>query len=326
MDATQLKDRFLRHDLDPDIRSFIDTMRADWAAFPPVETLSLPELRAAAEQVRARWTAGGPTMAETTDRMIATDAGGVGIRIRVYRPHGAGTAAPALLYIHGGGFVLFSVDTHDRLMREYAAGAGVVVVGIDYPLSPEARFPVALDRIAAAARWIARQGATIGVDPRRLAIGGDSAGANLAVATAVDLRGSVAFDAILSNYGFFSTIVSDDAEARLGGADALLHRDELLGYARNYLAHEAQATDPRAFPLSADLRDLPPALLLIPELDVLAEQSVAMAGRMRAAGVAAETILYPGATHSFLEAMSIAPLARRGIADGSAFLTRHLHR
>ncbi|PZO78623.1 MAG: acetylesterase [Sphingomonas hengshuiensis] len=299
-------------------------MRADWAAFPPAETLSLPELRAAAEQVRARWTAGGPTMADTVERTIATDAGGV--RIRVYRPQGAGAMAPALLYIHGGGFVLFSLDTHDRLMREYAAAAGVVVVGIDYPLSPEARFPVALDRIGAAARWIAAHGATIGVDPRRLAIGGDSAGANLAIATAVDLRGSVAFDAILSNYGFFSTVVSDDAEARLGGADALLHRDELLGYARNYLTHAAQAADPRAFPLSADLAGLPPTLLLIPGLDVLAEQSVAMARRMRAAGVAAETVIYPGATHSFLEAMSIADLARRGIADGAAFLAGHLHR
>lgn len=314
----------MRHDLDPGIRSFIETMRADWAAFPPAETLSLPELRAAAEQVRARWTAGGPTMADTVERTIATDAGGV--RIRVYRPQGAGAMAPALLYIHGGGFVLFSLDTHDRLMREYAAAAGVVVVGIDYPLSPEARFPVALDRIGAAARWIAAHGATIGVDPRRLAIGGDSAGANLAIATAVDLRGSVAFDAILSNYGFFSTVVSDDAEARLGGADALLHRDELLGYARNYLTHAAQAADPRAFPLSADLAGLPPTLLLIPGLDVLAEQSVAMARRMRAAGVAAETVIYPGATHSFLEAMSIADLARRGIADGAAFLAGHLHR
>ncbi len=155
---------------------------------------------------------------------------------------------------------------------------------------------------------------------------GDSAGANLAIATAVDLRGSVAFDAILSNYGFFSTVVSDDAEARLGGADALLHRDELLGYARNYLTHAAQAADPRAFPLSADLAGLPPTLLLIPGLDVLAEQSVAMARRMRAAGVAAETVIYPGATHSFLEAMSIADLARRGIADGAAFLAGHLHR
>lgn len=324
MDATQLKDSDLRHDLDPGIRIFIETMRADWAAFPPADTLSLPELRAAAERVRARWTKGGPTMAETFDRVVATDAGDV--RIRVHRPQGVGPTAPALLYIHGGGFVLFSLDTHDRLMREYAAGAGIVVVGIDYPLSPEARFPVALDRIGAVARWIARAGATIGVDPRRLAIGGDSAGANLAVATAIDLRGSVAFDAILSNYGFFSTMVSDDAEARLGGEDALLHRDELLGYARRYLADMAQASDPRAFPLSADPGGLPPVLLLVPELDVLAEQSVAMAARMQAAGVAAETIVYPGATHSFLEAMSIADLARRGVADGAAFLARHLHR
>lgn len=314
----------LRQALDPGIRAFIDTMRADWASFPAAETLPLPALRAAAERVRARWTAGGPAMAETVEHVIATDAGDV--RIRVYRPEGAGQASPALIYLHGGGFVLFSLDTHDRLMREYAGRAGVAVIGIDYPLSPEARFPAALDRIGAAVRWLADRGASIGIDPERLAIGGDSAGANLAVAAAVDLRGRVRLRAILSNYGFFSTIVSDDAEARLGGPDALLHRDELLGYARNYLEHDAQAADPRAFPLSADLAGLPPTLLLIPELDVLAEQSVSMAERLAAAGVAAETIVYPGATHSFLEAMSIADVARRGIADGAAFLARHLYR
>lgn len=264
-------------------------------------------------------------MAERQDRAIATTAGEIGVRI--YRPPGVAPEAPALLYLHGGGFVLFGLDTHDRLMREYAAQAQVVVIGIDYPLSPEVRFPVALHLIGALVEWLGPNGASLGIDPQRLAIAGDSAGANLSVAACLLLRdrGAMPFRAIVANYGFFSTTVSDAAEATLGGPDALLNRDELLDYARNYLRDATQAGNPLAFPLSGEFHNLPATLLVVPELDVLAEQSFSMAARMTAAGVRTTVIRYPGATHSFLEAMSIAAVARQGIADGAAFLAGHLH-
>lgn len=312
--------------IDPEIAEFLAMMKQRWAAHPPFDTLGFPEQRAVSEAVRAHWTAGGPVMAETFERRF--DAGAGELRIRIYRPEGVAVPAPALVYLHGGGFTLFSIDTHDRLMREYAAAGGFAVIGVDYPLSPEHRYPVALDRIEALMLWLKDHGATLGVDPARLAMGGDSAGGNLSFATALRLRergegGLVR--AILSNYGYFTPDVSDEAEARFGGPGSIMDRAEAQSYYANYLSDwDAGARDPLACPILADLGDLPPVMLVIPECDLLTEQSLAMQGRLEAAGVATEARLYAGATHSFLEAMLIAEVARRAIRDGAAFVRSRL--
>lgn len=312
--------------LDPEIAAFLAEMKARWAEHPPFETLGFPEQRTVCEAVRARWAEGGPAMARTIERVF--DPGAGPLRVRVHVPERVAAPAPALVYLHGGGFTLFSIDTHDRLMREYAAAGGFAVIGVDYPLSPEHRYPVALDRIEALTRWLNAHGGELGIDPRRLALGGDSAGANLSFATALRLRargeGGIV-RAILSNYGYFSTQVSDAAEAAFGGPGSIMDRAEALAYYANYLTDfERERGDPLACPLLADLAGLPPVLLVIPECDLLTEQSLAMAARLRAAGVEAEAIVYPGATHSFLEAMSVAAVARRGIADGAAFVAGKL--
>lgn len=312
-------------EFDPEIRRFLDEMRAGWADYPPFETMSFPEQRAVAEKVRARWTAGGPEMAQTTERTF--DPGAGELRIRLYVPKGVAAPAPALVYLHGGGFTLFSIDTHDRMMREYAARGGFAVIGVDYPLSPEAKYPVALDRIEALMLWLKDHGSELGIDPARMALGGDSAGANLSFATALRLRERgemVLVRAILSNYGYFSTEISDDAEARFGGAGSIMDRAEALQYFANYLNGPGEADDPFACPINADLAGFPPVFLVIPESDVLAEHSTAMAARLGAAGVAAHSKIYRGATHSFLEAMSVSALAREGLEDGAAFIREHL--
>lgn len=124
--------------LDPQIASFIEQMAAEGRKYPRRDTLPIAEARRVAEKVRAPWAAGGPAMAQVDEQRVPTRHGDV--RIRVYRPavcHQPG----ALIYLPGGGFVLFSVDSHDRLMREYAERAGIVVIGVDYPRAPEARFP-----------------------------------------------------------------------------------------------------------------------------------------------------------------------------------------
>lgn len=306
-------------DLDPDIARFVAQLGGDWAAHPPLGGLSMPEARVVAESVRTRWTAGGPEMARTDNLTVDTAAGPLGLR--VHRPGGLPDGpAPALLYIHGGGFVIFSLDTHDRLMREYAAAGGFVVVGVDYPLSPEHRFPVALERLVALVDWLRGHGGALGIDAARLAIGGDSAGANLSLVTALRLRDAGcgrALRGILSNYGAFSPVVSDEAETAHGGPDAMLTQADMIGYFDNYLG-VGRAHHPHAVPLLADdLTGLPPTLMVVAERDVLAEQSLAMADRLRAAGVSVTTQVYRGATHSFLEAMSVAELARRAIADGA---------
>lgn len=311
--------------IDPEIRRFIDTMQAEWAKHPPFASLPLDEARAVAEEVREPWRSGGPAMHETIETVAATPFGS--LRVRCHLP-GPGVL-PGLVYLHGGGFVLFSIDTHDRLMREYAAASGCAVIGVDYPLSPEHRFPVALQRIVALVEMLAGADSPLSgrVDPARLALGGDSAGANLSLAAALALRDAgkgALVRALLLNYGAFAPGVSDAAEAQFGGADAILNREEMAWYWDMYQAGPADAANPLLATLHADVAGLPPSLLVVPELDVLTEQSLALAERLRAAGNPAELRLFAGATHSFLEAMEISALAREGVAAGAQFIAREL--
>lgn len=314
-----------RDAIDPDILGFLDTMSAEWRRHPPLAQMSVAQMRAVAEQVRAPWTRGGPEMAETRDLTLETPKGP--IRVRLYRPHGIAGPAPALVYAHGGGFTLFSVDTHDRLAREYAAQGGFAVVSVDYPLSPEAKFPVALDLIVELTLWLGRQGGAWGLDGGRLALGGDSAGANFAVSTCLRLRDRGELGRVrglLSNYGGFAVGCSDEAEALYGGPDAILNRAESLYFFGNYLNDPAEANDPYACPISADLTGLPPIFMAIAEYDIVAEHNRLMAARLRDAGVEVADKVYRGATHSFLEAMSVSALAREAIADGAAFIAGRL--
>ena len=312
--------------VDPEIATFVAIMASAWAAHPPFQSLPISEARAVAETVRAPWRAGGPEMANTHELMVATTTGAA--RVRIYDP-GVAAPAPALVYLHGGGFTLFSIDTHDRLMREYAAAGGFFVVGVDYPLSPEARYPLALDHILEVVAWLAGpSGFKLGLDSAKIAIGGDSAGANLSIAAALRLRDAgapFAFRGLLLNYGAFGVRASDAAEAAFGGADAVLNRAEMDYYITNYLGDvDAHNDDGYARPGVAELAGLPPTFLVIPDQDVLAEQSRDMTERLRKAGVAVEAREYVGATHSFLEAMSISALAREAIANGAAWLKGRL--
>jgi len=315
-----------RYQLDPEIAIFVARMTDAWAAHPPFTSVSLAEARTIAETVRTPWTKGGPVMAKVHEHHVPTASGS--LRVRVYDP-GVTMPAGVLIYLHGGGWTLFSIDTHDRLMREYAAAGGFIVLGVDYPLSPEARYPVALDQTIDLVDWLRAGGApAIGADPARIAIGGDSAGANLALSTALQLRDrglADAFAGLLLNYGAFSPDCSDAAEARYGGAGSVLDRAEVEYYFANYMGADAQLrSDPYCCPLVADCADLPATFLAVAECDVLAEQSHAMALRLADAGNAVELREYAGTTHSFLEAMSVAAIARQAIADGAAWVSARL--
>jgi acetyl esterase len=257
-------------------------------------------------------------MARTVDTTIA------GVRARIHIP----VATPglgALLYLHGGGWTMFSIDTHDRLMREYASRSGAAVVGIDYSLSPEAKFPVALEEVVAALGWLAREGPAIGLDPVRLAIGGDSAGANLAVAAALrvrDARGP-ALRAMLLNYGAFGP-EAGESFVRYAGPRYMLTPEEMQFFWDAYTSGPADFSDPLVAPSRADLHGLPPAFFCIAACDILADTSRAMAARCAAAGVPCEVRTYAGATHSFLEAVSIAPLADRALTEAATWLRGRL--
>jgi acetyl esterase len=307
-------------DLDPEIRRFIVEMGQGYARFPNFSKLSLREMRDACEQVRAPWTAGGPVMAERFERIVPTPAGDV--RVRIHNPS-TGSDKPALIYLHGGGWTVFSIDTHDRLMREYAARADVVVIGVDYALSPEVKFPTAQLQIAHVVRWAREHRAELRIEADRVALGGDSAGANLAITTALRLRDEgepSAVGALLLNYGAFDTHCAPDALQRYGYDGYMLGADEMVHFWNNYLRSPADASNPLACPVHADLRGLPPVLMVIPECDILTEQNWRLADKLKAAGVAVTTSFYKGASHSFLEAMSIAVITNRALDDSAAWL------
>lgn len=299
---------------DPDIRRFVDAINAAYAEHAAPAGTSMTVRRAVAERVRRPWREGGPIMAETREM----DMGG--IRLRLHRPV-ADEKLPVMLYIHGGGWMLFSIDTHDRLMREYAARAGIAVIGIDYSLSPESKFPVALEECAAALDWIAAEADALNLDANRVLIGGDSAGANLSVAACLlqRQRGRPLPAAMLLNYGAFAP-ERTPSYARFGAGDYSLEADEMDAFWAAYVDGPEQLADPLVAPLHADLTGLPPAFLAIAECDILADCNDEFARKLEAAGVPTRAVTYRGATHSFLEAMSIAPLAGRALDEQAAWI------
>jgi len=314
--------------LDPQIRLFIEDVCRQGAQLRGGRELDWPERRLIAAQARAPWRADGPRMREIADVQLPSPHGAFGLRVLHPQGMAAGAPSPALVYLHGGGWCMFGLDTHDRLLREYADAARMPVLAIDYALAPEYRYPAALDQAVIALDWLQAHGAGLGIDAGRLALGGDSAGANLAVATALRLReaGQLArIRALLLNYGAWTPVLSDAARQRLGTSEDMLSGAEMDEFWAAYLGPQAErVAGPLAAPLHADLHGLPPALLLWGDRDVLAEQNAAMARRLAEAGVAARTQVYPGAPHSFIEAMAVSDKARDAIARGAEWLRRHL--
>ncbi|MGH8178260.1 MAG: alpha/beta hydrolase [Steroidobacter sp.] len=312
-------------DLDPDIRRFIREISAAFADHANYDTLPYPRKRQVAEQVRAPWAAGGPVMAKRVDVTIPWRAGRLTLRIHnpSLRPR-----KPALIYLHGGGWTLFSIDTHDRVMREYAARADIVVIGVEYALSPETRFPGALEQVVSTVEWVKANGDQLDIDPERIALGGDSAGGNLTMAACLELRDRGepnAVRAMVLNYAAFDMECSEASHRRYGGDGYMLGSDEMVEFWNNYVTDSVAADNPLVCPFHARLEGLPAAFLAIAECDILAEQNIAMAAKLRAAGVAVAAIVYKGASHSFLEAVSIAAVSDRALTDTSRWLRNALN-
>jgi acetyl esterase len=243
------------------------------------------------------------------------------VRIRVHYPAQRALQG-ALVYIHGGGFVLFSLDTHDRVMREYAGRAGIAVIGIDYTRAPEARFPQPHDECVDVMRWLAAHAGTLDIDPAQLFIGGDSAGANLSVGACLVLRdeGDALPLGMLLNYGAYSTELYRESVVRYGAGEYGLSLHMMLWFYGLYARGPADFADPRLHSLSARLEGLPPACMVVTECDPLYDDNRLMAARLREAGVAVSETLYPGTIHGVLEAVSVADVAGRAFDDSVRWL------
>jgi acetyl esterase len=232
---------------------------------------------------------------------------------------------PCIVYAHGGGFMQGSLNSWDAMLRELVRGSGVAALSVDYRLAPEHRFPVAFDEMVAMIRLMAREGAGLGIDPARLAAGGDSAGANLALAAALALRdaGETALKFLLLIYGVYSTD-SDSPSWRRFGQGPGLSQTQMRWIWETYLEHKEQAADWRAAPMLAPLAGLPPAYLLVGRLDPLLDDSRNLKERLDAAGVPATLAVINGLNHGFIRYGRLIASARRTLADCAAALGRAL--
>jgi len=285
----------------------------------PFYKLPPPAARAAFVDLIGSITRLNEPIARVADRTIPGPAGS--LAIRVYTPHGTGPF-PILLYIHGGGWVIGDLDTHDDLCRSLCRRAGAVVVAVDYRLAPEHRFPAAVEDCAAALRWCASNAAEVGGAGTRLAVAGDSAGGNLSASLCLYQRDHggprPALQVLIypvTNHGF------DTASYHQMSEGYGLLRDAMVYYWNCYLRAPADGASPYASPLQAqDLRGLPPALIQTAHYDVLRDDGEAYAARLRQAGVPVRCTRYLAMNHGFIQFAGEFPHAAAGLDEIAAAL------
>jgi len=229
-----------------------------------------------------------------------------------------------LVYLHGGGWVLCSIETHDPTCRELANGAGCVVVSVGYRLAPEHRFPAPAEDCYAALEWVARNTASLGGDPARIALGGDSAGGNLTAAVTLMARdrGGPRLVHQLLVYPVLDHAFDTDSY-RENADGLLLTRDMMRSFWASYLAREEDGRHPYASPLRAsDLAGLPPAHVITAEYDPLRDEGEAYARRLAAAGVPCVQRRYDGMIHGFFGFTQMVDRARDAVADAARELRR----
>jgi acetyl esterase len=251
---------------------------------------------------------------------------GSGLRLRVYTPAGAGPF-PLVVFFHGSGFVLCSLDTHDGMCRNLCGGAGCVVVSVDYRLAPEAKFPAATEDCLAATRWAAAHAGEMNADPARIAVAGDSAGGNLAAVTALRLRdeGGPALRGQLLLYPVTDYHTPPTPSYQENAEGYGLTRATMEWFWDHYLSDPSQAADPHAAPArAATLAGLPPAFVMTAEYDPLRDEAEIYGRRLRDAGVPAEIVRVPGMNHGFLFWVGVVDAAAAPMAQACAWLRRVL--
>lgn len=274
---------------------------------------------------RAFWNVGGPAMDSTVRTTI--HAAGVDVPVRIHTPTtvplGDEDRMPAIVFLHGGGFTLGDLDTHDRVQRMLAHHSGAAVVAVDYSLSPEVKYPQALRETAEVAAHLTREGGEWGLDQERIAFAGDSAGSGLSIGAALLLRDEqpevyARIRALVLIYGGFG--LSDSATRRLwGGAWDGMKMDDLSGFMDALYASPEDAQQVYVNPLRADLTGLPPVFLRSAELDPLADDSRAFAEQLRRAGQPYDYHEVPGVLHSYIHFGRLLDAANQTLAEGALY-------
>ena len=304
--------------IDPELIAAGKLLQEKGLVVPDRTVADLTQVRAAQDRVGAFLGEGSVPLKIEHDLMLPGPHGQVPCRL--YLPDDV-TRPGCLIYAHGGGFMQGSVPSWDHFLRDLVRQSGVAALSVDYKLSPEHRFPLAFDEMVAMVRLAASEGAGLGIDPTRLATGGDSAGGNLALAAALAARdsGIRAVRFMLLVYGVFSTDTDSPSWQRFGQG-AGLSQTQMRWIWETYLANPAQQSDWRAAPLLADLKGLPPAHLVVGSLDPLQDDSVNLNAKLRAGGVPSTLAVYQGINHGFIRYGRLIGISRRAIADCAAAL------
>ncbi|WP_257168836.1 alpha/beta hydrolase [Bradyrhizobium sp. SRS-191] len=312
--------------LHPDIAALLDMIQLGTESGARIP---FPQLTP--EQARADFDASSPLLDVDPpplphERQLSLPMrGGAAIAARLYAPRTPDCAEPlpVLLYMHGGGFVVGSLESHQPLCRGLASDSNAAVLSIGYRLAPEHRFPTAFEDCVDALAWIGREGPAAGLDPRRIAVGGDSAGGTLAAALAIAARDDRTLPQPLLQvlaYPGLSPQQITESYAKYGSG-FLLERETVDWFFNHYLRNDGDRMDWRFAPLAApDLAGVAPAMLLLPEFDPLVAEGRDYAARLLAAGVQVDLKIYPGMIHEFLRMGNVVPDALQARGDIGARL------
>ena len=283
--------------LHPEMQDILDFVAS--RGVPPHYELSPTEARINMEKARAVFGGEEVALARVEDRKVPGAAGDIPLRLYAAE---AGGPLPVLVFYHGGGWVMGSLDTHDSACRHIARGSGCLVVAVDYRLAPEHKFPAPVDDCMAALNWVAAHAADLGGDPARLAVGGDSAGGTLAAAAALAARDAggppIALQLLIyppTTMDFALPSMKEYAQGQL------LTTQGMRWFWHHYLNDDSEADNPLVSPLkAASLAGLPAAHVVTCEYDPLRDEGEAYAEQLRAAGVAVTHQRYDGLMHGFL--------------------------
>lgn len=310
-------------------RSFLKSLQQNPG--PPIYTLLPDKARAVLSGLQAASPA-QKLPADIENRTIPSGPNTKDISITIVRPQSSSNETlPVVVYFHGGGWVLGGFDSHDRLVRELANKANVVVLFVSYTLSPEAKYPVALEEAYAATNWVAQNGQTINVNSSRLAVAGDSVGGNMAAAVALlaKERGGPPIRFQLLFYPV--TDANFETPSYMKYQDGYwLTREAMKWFWDNYVSNQTNLKEPTVSPLQASierLRGLPPTLIINGEFDVLRDEGEAYAHKLMEADVPVTAVRYHGTIHDFvmLNALSDTPAARGAIEQASHALMLSMH-
>lgn len=305
--------------LDPQVQALLDAAKK--AGIPEMWQLSVEEARA--EYVRRT----GRTKAQVDiyrneDRSIAGPGGEIPLRIYTPRKLESGETLPVLMWYHGGGYVIGDLDTHDSVCRALANESDCIVVAVDYRLAPEHKFPAAVEDCEAALKWVAKNAASINVDPKRIAVGGDSAGGNLSAVVSILARNAGFPNICFQLLVYPVTAPEPETKSHYAFAEGyMLTRKTIAWFFQKYLRNSKDAFDFRYAPLEADdLSSLPPAHVIVAGYDPLRDEGITFAEALIHGGNRVRLSNYEGMIHGFYLMGGVLDQARRAVSESAAML------